>query len=74
MASQPKNRAKLTITFEDGSTKEIVMEKAIEIKVPEQQEICFRPDKNGNWSMIYYTDTFEGKKLAIDFLTVNKIV
>ena len=74
MASQPKDRAKLTITFEDGSTKEIIMEKAIELKVPGQQEICFRPDKKGNWSMIYYTDTFEGNKLAVDFLKVSKIV
>jgi len=69
-----KDRAKLILTFDDGTTKEIVLNNAVEINVP-GQEVGIRQDKKGQWFMYYKPETFEGKKLAEDnFLTISKIV
>ncbi len=57
--------ATLTLTFEDGSSKQIDVHVAIEIDVsPERkQSIEFRQSSNGKWVMSFTKPIFEGKRI-----------
>lgn len=64
--------ALLTISFDDGTTKQIVVDKAIEVDTSStQQELSFRRTKKG-WVMAFTKSLLDGKKLANDFLTASK--
>ena len=53
----------MSIEFEDGSIKEIELNRAIEIDIPptRKQSIAFGETKNG-WLMSFTKPLFEGKK------------
>lgn len=57
--------ARLTIEFEDGSSKVIELAKAVEIDLPagRPQSIDLRQTNNGSWVMAFTKALFEGKKL-----------
>jgi hypothetical protein len=66
-------KAKLTIQFDDGSTEEIFLESAIEIKTGPAalQAIEFRQTKSGKWIMAFTQALWKGRKFAD--IKVNKI-
>lgn len=72
MASSTPSKAKLTINFDDGSSKEIIIDHALMIDVP-GESIGFNQNKKGAWNMYFKPQLLEGKNLAKDFLTVSKI-
>ena len=64
--------ATLTITFDDGSSRQITVEKAVEVNTStEFQELSFRSTRKG-WVMAFTKSLFEGKKLADNFLNASK--
>lgn len=58
--------ATLKINFDDGSSKEITLHKAIEMRVgPERkQSIEFRETSDGTWVMAFTSPLFESKKFS----------
>lgn len=68
------NKAKLDLKYEDGTEKNIILEKVIEINVPNYNEICFRETKDKTWIMTITNSMLkEESLLADDFLQVSKI-
>lgn len=64
--------ATLMITFDDGSSRQIAVGKAIEIDTASEfQELSFRSTRKG-WVMAFTKPLFEGKKLADNFLSAAK--
>jgi len=59
-------RGVLTIEFEDGSSKEIILSHAVEIDVSanQRQSLEFRQTKGDKWIMAFTKPAFEGKKFA----------
>lgn len=57
--------ATLTLNFEDGTHKDIILSKAIELRIGEErkQSLEFRETKNGEWVMAYTSPLLEGKSL-----------
>lgn len=68
-----KQNARLTVTFKDGSAKEIILKKIIVIDKPGKQEMSFRETSNGEWVVAVTKSMLENKQLAQDFLTASKI-
>lgn len=68
-----KRKAKLTLSFDDGTTKEIIIDRVLQFDVPGASIGFNQQPKDGTWYMHFKTGLFEGKKLADDFLTVSKI-
>jgi hypothetical protein len=64
--------ATLKIEFEDGTSKEIVLNKAIEINIgsDRKQSIEFRETKNGEWVMAFTSPVLEGKNFKE--ITISK--
>jgi hypothetical protein len=56
--------ATLQIKFDDGTTEDIILQKAIELDIGEdrKQSIEFRETKNGQWVMTFTKPIFKGKK------------
>ncbi len=56
---------KLTLTFEDGTFREIVLKKAIEINLTgeHKQSLEFRETKSGEWIMSFTKSLFGDKKI-----------
>lgn len=67
--------ATLQIQFEDGTTKDILLNKAIEMKVGSErkQSIEFRETKDGEWVMAFTSPIFESKKFKQISITKNEI-
>lgn len=58
--------ATLTITFEDGTAKTIVLANAIEMNVSAErkQSIEFRETSSGEWVMAFTKPLLEGRKFS----------
>jgi hypothetical protein len=71
--SKPKNKgqtATVTINFEDGTTKEIKLNYAVEINTSADKLKCLeiRETRSGEWILSFTASLFEGKKLkTFDF-------
>lgn len=63
--------ATLKLNFDDGSSKEIILTKAIEIDTNGKQEISFRETPKG-WVMAFTKSVKDGKMFAKEILTVEK--
>ncbi len=59
-------KATLTLTFEDGSTRELELQHAVEIGVGPQakESISFHQKASGEWIMAFTKPTFQGKKIS----------
>ena len=71
----PAQTGKLTITFTDGSQKEIGIKSAIELKLTGEarQSLYFGQTKNGEWVMTYDARLMDGKKLqSMELTKVNQ--
>lgn len=64
-------KAKLTVYFDDGTSKDIVLEKAIEIDTAGKQELSFRETAKG-WVMTFTKSILDGKKLGKKFIECSK--
>lgn len=62
--------ATLTLSYEDGTTHTIELQKAIEVDTPGLRELSFRETRKG-WVMTFTKSLLRGK-LADKFLTVCK--
>lgn len=71
MPREPAQKAKLTITFEDGSIKEIPIDGAIALKLhePQRQSLFFGQTKGGSWVMTYDLRIMDGKQMRSMELT-----
>lgn len=63
--------AKLTLHFNDGTTQEIELIKAIELDTSGRQEISFRETPKG-WVMAFTKSVKEGKMFGDLMLTAEK--
>jgi hypothetical protein len=64
--------ATLTLAFNDGSTREISLTKAIEVDTPGRREISFREAASG-WVMTFTKSLKDGKTFdSHNFITVSK--
>lgn len=67
--------ATLSIKFEDGSEKQIIISKVIEMNLSadRKQSICFNQTNSGEWVMAFSKLTFENKKLKNLTLMKNQV-
>jgi hypothetical protein len=63
--------ATLTLNFTDGTSKEILIDRVIEIDTPGKQEISFRETPKG-WVMAFTKSVKDGKMFAENTLKLTK--